>query len=47
MTTPTKLQPWFEVRQRFRFRHVHMRCARELGLNPRKFGLLANGQRKP
>jgi hypothetical protein len=43
----SKLQPWFEARQRFRLSHAHIQMARELGLNPRKFGSLANGQQEP
>ena len=47
MRTPPKLQPWFDARQRFRLSHIHIQMARELGLNPRKFGSLANGQQEP
>jgi hypothetical protein len=46
MPIPSKLQPWFEARQRFRLSHAHIQMARELGLNPRKFGSLANEQRE-
>ena len=44
MRIPPKLQPWFDARQRFRLSHAHIQMARELGLNPRKFGALANVQ---
>jgi hypothetical protein len=47
MPIPSRLQPWFEARQRFRLSHAHIQMARELGLNPRKFGSLANGQQEP
>ena len=47
MPIPSKLQPWFEARQRFRLSHAHIQMARELGLNPQKFGSLANGQQEP
>ena len=47
MPIPSKLQPWFEARQRFRLSHTHIQMARELGLNPRKFGSLANDQQEP
>ena len=47
MPIPSKLQPWFEARQRFRLNHAHIQMARELGLNPRKFRSLANGQQEP
>jgi hypothetical protein len=45
--TPPKLQPWFDARQRFGLSHIHIQMARELGLNPRKFGSLANDQQEP
>jgi hypothetical protein len=44
---PPKLQPWFEARRRFGLSHTHIQMARELGLNPRKFGSLANDQQEP
>ncbi|TCG04462.1 hypothetical protein BZM27_40720 [Paraburkholderia steynii] len=47
MRIPSKLQPWFEARQRFRLSHAYIQMARELGLNPRRFGSLANGQQEP
>ena len=47
MRTPPELQPWFDARQRFRLSHIHIQMARELGLNPRKFGSLANDQQEP
>ncbi len=39
---PPKFQVWVDARQRFRLSHVHIQMARELGLNPSKFGSLAN-----
>ena len=44
---PAKLQPWFEARTRFRLSHAHIQMARELGMNPRKFGSLANARQEP
>jgi hypothetical protein len=44
---PPKLQPWFEARQRFRLSHAHIQMARELGMNPKKFGSLANQDQEP
>ncbi len=41
---PSKLRPWFEARRRFRLSHAHLQMARELGMNPQKFGALANGR---
>ena len=44
---PTKLQPWFEARRRFKLSHAHIQMARELGMNPKKFGSLANEKQEP
>jgi hypothetical protein len=44
---PTKLQPWFEARKRFKLSHAQVQMARELGLNPRKLGSLANERQEP
>ena len=44
---PAKLQPWFEARQRFKLSHAHIQMARELGMNPKKFGSLANEKQEP
>ena len=44
---PTKLQPWFEARQRFKLSHAQIQMARELGMNPKKFGSLANEKQEP
>ena len=39
---PTKLKPWFEARRPFKLSHAHTQMARELGMNPRKLGSLAD-----
>jgi hypothetical protein len=39
---PSKLQPWFEARQRFKLSHAVVQMARELGMNPKSFAKLAN-----
>jgi len=39
---PAKLQPWFEARQKYHLTDTQIQMARELGLNPRKFGGYAN-----
>ena len=44
---PTKLKPWFEARRRFKLSHAHTQMARELGMNPRKLGSLADGGQEP
>jgi hypothetical protein len=44
---PISLRPWIEARQRFRLSHAHVQMARELGLNPKKFGKVANHLQEP
>lgn len=44
---PATLQPWIEARQRFRLTHAQVQMARELGLNPRKLGKIANHRQEP
>jgi hypothetical protein len=44
---PSKLQPWFDARRRFKLSHAHVQMARELGMNPKKFGSLANEGQEP
>ena len=39
---PEKLKPWVEARKWFGLSHAHIQMARELGMNPKKFGSLAN-----
>jgi len=39
---PDKHQIWIDVRKRYHLSHSQIQMARELGLNPRKFGGLAN-----
>ena len=41
-----KYQPWVDARKRFHLSHAHIQMARELGMNPRKFGSLANHQQE-
>ena len=42
-----KLQAWVEARKRYRLSHAHVQMARELGMNPEKFGSLANHDQEP
>jgi hypothetical protein len=44
---PPKLQPWFEARRRFNLSHATVQMARELGLNPKKLGSLADTKASP
>lgn len=39
---PPQLQVWVDARRRFGLSHAQVAMARELGLNPRKFGQLGN-----
>ena len=38
---------WVEARKRFRLSHAQVQMARELGMNPRQFGGLANADQEP
>ena len=40
--TPPKLQAWIEARKKYHLTLVQIQMARELGLNPKKFGGYAN-----
>lgn len=44
---PQKLQPWVDARKRFHLSHAHIQMARELGLNPKKFGGIGNHKQQP
>ena len=37
-----KYQPWVDARKRFHLSHMQIQMARELGMNPKKFGGKAN-----
>ncbi len=39
---PQKLRTWIEARKKYRLSHAQIQMARELGMNPKKFGSLAN-----
>jgi len=44
---PDKFQVWIEVRKKYHLSHVHIQMARELGMNPRKLGKIANHRQEP
>jgi hypothetical protein len=44
---PEKYQVWIEARKKYHLSHAHVQMARELGLNPRKFGGIANHRQEP
>ena len=41
------LDAWAEAQKRFHLSDLHIQMARELGLNPKKFGGLANQRQEP
>ena len=44
---PEKYQIWIDARKRHHLSHAHIQMARELGLNPKKFGKIANHKQEP
>jgi hypothetical protein len=42
-----KYQSWIDARTRFHLSDMHIQMARELGMNPKKFGKLANHKQEP
>jgi hypothetical protein len=44
---PQKYQVWIDARKRYHLSHAQVQMARELGMNPRKFGKLVNEKQEP
>src|SRR5579864_6346529 len=44
---PNKLQVWLDARRRYHLSDAQIQMARELGMNPRHFGKLANERQEP
>ena len=44
---PPDLQIWIDVRRRHHLSHAHVQMARELGMNPKKMGKIANHKQEP
>ncbi len=44
---PQQLQVWADARQRYHLTDAQVQMARELGLNPLKFGKIANEKQEP
>lgn len=42
----TKSKPWIEARKKYRLTHAQVQMARELGMNPKTLGGLANHQQE-
>ena len=47
LQVPAKLQLWIEARRRYHLTHAQVQMAFELGMNPKKFGGLANHKQEP
>jgi len=47
MKIPEEYLKWIDARKRSRLSHAQIQLARELGMNPRKFGGLANHKQEP
>ncbi len=45
--TATKYQAWLEARKKYHLSDTHIQMARELGMNPKKLGGLANTKQEP
>ncbi|MEW5869080.1 MAG: hypothetical protein AB1894_07390 [Chloroflexota bacterium] len=45
--TPNKLDVWIEAKKKYHLTDNQVQMARELGLNPKKFGGLANSRQEP
>ena len=43
----SKLQLWVDARRRHHLSHAHIQMARELGMNPKKFGKIDNHRQQP
>ena len=44
---PEEMQRWIDARRKFHLSHAQVQMARELGVNPRKLGKLANHDHEP
>ena len=44
---PDRYQIWINVRKQYHLSDVHIQMARELGMNPKKFGKIANEKQEP
>jgi len=44
---PEQYQVWIDARKRYRLSDAHIQMARELGMNPKKFGKIANEKQEP
>ena len=47
MSKIKNLEAWLEAKKRFRLSDTQIQMARELGMNPKKFGKYANHKQEP
>lgn len=47
MSKVKNLEAWLEAKKKFRLTDTQIQMARELGMNPKKFGKLANHKQEP
>ena len=47
LMVPQKLKRWIAARATYNLSHMQIQMARELGMNPEKFGSLANHKQEP
>ena len=47
MKVPQKYQEWLDARTRYKLSHAQVQMARELGMNPKTFGKIANHDQQP
>jgi len=47
LKVPDKYQVWINARKKYRLSHAQIQMARELGMNPKKFGKKANHKQEP
>ena len=47
IVVPERVQIWIEVRKRYHLSDAQIQMARELGLNPHKFGKISNEKQEP
>ena len=44
---PDKYKKWIDARKKYHLSQAHIQMAQELGMNPKKFGSLANYKQEP
>ena len=47
MSKVKNIEVWKKAKRRYHLSDMHIQMARELGLNPKKFGSLANHKQQP